>query len=79
MPDILVRNVPQHTLDVLKQRASRNRRSLQQELLTVLEAIAEASQPQSPSQVAAAIRSRLAQGDRKFSDSAELVRQDRER
>lgn len=79
MPDILVRNVPQHTLDAIKQRAKRNRRSMQQELLTVLEVIAEASQPQNPSQVASAIRSKLAQGDRKFSDSAELVRQDRGR
>lgn len=31
MPDILVRDVPQRTLDALKERAKRNRRSLQQE------------------------------------------------
>lgn len=79
MPDILVRDVPQHTLDALKQRAKRNRRSLQQELLSVLEATAEVSQVGSPAQIASAIRARLAQNDRRFSDSVELVRRDRER
>ncbi|MDP2935018.1 MAG: hypothetical protein Q8O86_00845 [Dehalococcoidia bacterium] len=79
MPDILVRDVPHNTLDALKQRAKRNRRSLQQELLVVLEDTAERSQSRSPGHVAAAIRARLAQGDRTFSDSVELVRQDRER
>ncbi len=36
MPDILVRNVPEDVVEVLKKRASENRRSLQQELLVVL-------------------------------------------
>ncbi|MCL5264493.1 MAG: hypothetical protein M1343_04750 [Chloroflexi bacterium] len=79
MPDILVRDVPQQTVDVLKQRAKQHRRSLQQELLSILEATAEGSQARSPSQIAAAIRARLAQGPRTFGDSTDLVREDRER
>lgn len=79
MPDILVRDVPQHTLEALKRRAKQNRRSLQQELLGVLEAIAEEQAVRSPAQVAAAIRARLAQSGRAFGDSVELLREDRER
>ncbi len=36
MSDVLVRNVPEHLLEALKQRAEQNRRSLQQELPTIL-------------------------------------------
>lgn len=79
MPDILLRNVPQDTLDVLKRRAKENRRSLQQELLSVLEAKAAESKMRDPVEVAAAIRERLAQGGRRFGDSVELIREDRER
>ncbi len=79
MPDVLVRHVPQETLDALRERAKRNRRSLQQEILTALEAIAEESQPRNASEVAAAIRAKLSEGGRQFSDSVELVREDRER
>ncbi len=79
MADILVRDVPKSVLDALKARARRNRRSLQQELMHVLEATAERAQGQSPSEVAAAIRAKLARKDRIFSDSVELVREDRQR
>jgi plasmid stability protein len=79
MPNILVRGVPERTVDTLKQRAKRNRRSLQQELLSILEATAEGSRTATASEVAAAIRKRLAQNGRSFSDSTTLVREDRER
>lgn len=79
MPDILVRGVQQQTLDALKQRAKRNHRSLQQEVLSVLEMVAQESSTRSPGEVAAEIRLKLAQSGRAFSDSTELVRQDRER
>ncbi|MBI2863206.1 MAG: hypothetical protein HYX94_01410 [Chloroflexi bacterium] len=79
MPDVLVRDVPEQTLDALRQRAKRNRRSLQQELLRVLEATAVETQPRSAGEIAAAIRARLSQGGRSFGDSADLVREDRER
>lgn len=79
MADILVRNVPQEMVEALKQRAARHRRSLQQELLSILEASTEESLAKSPAQVAAAIRSRLRQNGRTFSDSTSMVREDRER
>jgi plasmid stability protein len=41
MPDVLVRNIPEPVLATLKQRAAQHRRSLQQELLSVIEAAAQ--------------------------------------
>ncbi len=79
MPNILVRAVAEGTLDALKQRARQNRRSLQQELLTILEMAAGGAAVPNPAQNAAAIRARLSQGSREFSDSVEQVREDRER
>jgi antitoxin FitA len=79
MPDILVRGVPPETLDALKQRARAHRRSLQQEVLSILEASAREARAPDPAQVAAAIRERLARSGRSFSDSASLIREDRER
>lgn len=77
--DVLIRNVPEPVLDELKRRARQHRRSLQQELLSVLEdAAAEAPRP-TPAELAATIRARLAQSGRRFGDSAELLREDRER
>ncbi|MBI2908255.1 MAG: hypothetical protein HYX92_11460 [Chloroflexi bacterium] len=79
MADILVRDVPEKTLEALKARARRHRRSLQQELVQVLEATAEETPPQSPSEIAAAIRAKLSRTGRVFSDSVELIREDRQR
>lgn len=79
MPDILVRGVSEETVKALKERATRHRRSLRQELLSILEAIARESQPKDPIQVAEAIRLRLAASGRTFSDSVPLIREDRER
>ncbi|MBI2941518.1 MAG: Arc family DNA-binding protein [Chloroflexi bacterium] len=79
MPRILVRDVSQPVLDTLKERARRNRRSLQREVLEILEASARESTTQTPAQVAAAIRARLTASRRTFSDSADLIREDRER
>jgi plasmid stability protein len=79
MPDVLVRGVPDEILDALKQRARANRRSLQQEVLRILETSAREAQAVDPAQVADAIRQRLARGGRSFSDSVPLIREDRER
>jgi hypothetical protein len=79
MPDILVRDVPLRTVEALKQRAKQNRRSLQQELICILEATAHESAAQNAARIAAQIRARLAAGGRAFGDSAALVREDRER
>lgn len=79
MPDVLVRNVPHTTLDGLKQRAAQHHRSLQQELLSIVDAAAALPADRSPAQIAAAIRERLAQSGRTFTDSTPLIREDRDR
>jgi plasmid stability protein len=79
VPDVLIRNVPEATLAALKERAGRGHRSLQQELLGILQAAAEEQVAPTPAEIAATIRTRLAAGDRTFSDSTPLVREDRER
>jgi plasmid stability protein len=79
VPDVLIRNVPEATLAALKERAGRGHRSLQQELLGILQAAAEEQVAPTPAEIAARIRARLAASDRTFSDSTPLVREDRER
>ena len=79
MADVLIRNVDQSTLEALKRRAERHRRSLQQELLTILEAAVREPAPRMPAELAATLRTRLAQSGRTFSDSTALIREDRER
>ncbi|TMI84644.1 MAG: hypothetical protein E6H03_01675 [Bacillati bacterium ANGP1] len=41
MADLVVRDVPEHVVRSLKRRAARRRRSLQQELVSILESAAE--------------------------------------
>jgi plasmid stability protein len=79
MPDVLVRGVPQVTLDALKARAAEQQRSLQQELLRILEGAAQEAAGRDPAAVAAAVRARLARPGRRFSDSTPVIREDRER
>ena len=81
MPQILVRNLDEAVVEQLKKRAKLNRRSLQAEVQVILEAAARS--PSEPLDMAGflhlaqAIRSRTA--ERPQTDSAELVREDRER
>jgi plasmid stability protein len=79
MPDVLIRNVPQPTLDALKRRADQSRRSLQQELATILDLAARDAGTPTPAEIAATIQARLAASGRTYSDSAPLIREDRER
>ncbi len=77
MAQILVRNLTARVVRRLKQRASGNRRSLQAEVKRILE---EAT----PDQEAAwkridRIFDRLKRSGRRFSDSTELIREDRAR
>lgn len=79
MADLLVRRVPEHVMKSLKQRAVRHRRSLQQEVMAILEFAAAAPDGRNPAEVAAAIRARLARSNRRFTDSTPLIRDDRAR
>ena len=76
MPDVLIRGLELDVLDILKIRAKANNRSLQSELQTILTEAAR-KQTVDARQVAAKIRREL-QG-RKQTDSAKLLREDRDR
>jgi plasmid stability protein len=76
MPDILVRGVPERVVRALKQRAALHRRSLQREVVEILTTAASSG---TPAQIAARIRARLLATGRTFTDSAPLIREDRER
>lgn len=78
MTDILVRGVPEPTLEILKRRAKEHRRSLQQEVLSIIERAAHEPRATSAAEVAAKIRSNLEKTGRDFGDSTVLVREDRE-
>ena len=76
MPDILVRGLDDETVKRLKARAKRNGRSLQGEAKRVLEQAAGAN----ADEMAAAGRSwKKRFAGRRFADSADLMREDRER
>jgi plasmid stability protein len=77
--DVLIRDVPDDILAALKRRAEENRRSLQQELMSIVETAARATDHRSAAQVADVIRERLAATGRTFSDSSALIREDRDR
>lgn len=76
MAQVLVRGLADDVLKKLKARAKRNGRSLEAELRRVMEESAE-EDPGSFWEEADRIRASLA--GRTFSDSAELIREDRER
>lgn len=77
MPQVLVRDLDEVTVERLKERARRHGRSLQREAKAILEEAANA--PTMADARAAAERVRRRFAGRVFSDSAELVREDRER
>lgn len=78
MPNILIRNVPEAILTILKERAARQHRSLQQEFLAILEESAGLSAHEAL-MAARRLRRKLARSGRTFSDSVELLREDRNR
>jgi antitoxin FitA len=78
--DILVRNVPEPVIDTLKQWAAENRRSLQAEILTILEETVDARcRRERFFREADEFRRRLEQRGGQHPDSVELIREDRER
>lgn len=76
MGQVLVRGLEETTLERLKERARQNGRSLQSELKQILEQAAEGSMTDARA-AARAIRERMA--GYAATDSAELLREDRER
>ena len=78
MTDILIRNVPEDVLGKLRQKAADNKRSLQQELLLIIESAAEEDKYNAAAS-ASIIREKLAAYERSYSDSTELIREDRSR
>lgn len=76
MACVLIRDLDERTVERLKARASRNRRSLQAELQMIVERAAAIDVVESRG-VAARIRRKLS--DRKHSDSAALLAHDRRR
>lgn len=79
MPNLLVRDVPEQVIATLKRRAARRRRSLQQEMLEILEQAAEEPAAMTAAEMAAAIRDRLGERGIALGDSTPLIRADRER
>jgi len=76
MPDMLVRDLDSHTIERLKPSAKQHGRSLQREVKAIL----EETVPMTMSEFRAVSekwQKRLR--GRKFSDSAKLIREDRER
>lgn len=77
MPNVLVRDVEKPILKKLKERAARNGRSLQSEAQTILKEAVTKSEPLSELETARRIRASLKVKIQ--SDSAELLREDRQR
>lgn len=76
MPQLLIRELDDRTVQRLKLRARQHGRSLEAELRTILQASADAVQP-APLAALEQVRSLFA--GRPFGDSAALIRADRER
>ncbi len=78
MANILIRNVPDEVLNMIKNVAKRRNRSLQQELLEALETMANQSSPDI-FRKATELKEKLRKKSVRFTDSAELLRKDRVR
>ncbi|MDO9350946.1 MAG: hypothetical protein Q8P64_03920 [Deltaproteobacteria bacterium] len=78
MANILIRNVPDEVLNMIKNVAKRRNRSLQQELLEALETMANQSSPDI-FRKATELKEKLRKKSVRFTDSAELLREDRAR
>ena len=76
MGQVLVRNLPTDVVRKLKMRAQQHRRSLQEELKDILE---QAAQQNAKDVQAKVNQVRKLFAGRKFSDSSDLIRQDRAR
>jgi plasmid stability protein len=78
MPDVLIRNIDEKTLNNLKKRAENNNHSLQVELKNILEIYGKIEFEQTKDLIRESIEKYKAEG-RVFSDSVDLIREDRDR
>jgi plasmid stability protein len=78
MPQVLIRNIDEETLNALKKRAKNNNVSLQQELKSILENSASAGVFDA-AEMARKIRDNFRKRGIRFGDSVKLIRQDRGR
>jgi len=78
MPDLLIRNVPEEIVNVLKKKAANNRHSLQQELLQIVEAAAQEDHIKN-ADYATMVREQLQAYGSDFTDSTNSIRTDRNR
>jgi plasmid stability protein len=74
--NLSIKNVPDEVVQRLRQRAAQRHRSLQGELLAIIEEAVRSEEDLSPAELLAAVR---ALGLRTAGDSAEIVRADRDR
>ena len=81
MPDFLVEELSDKTLEAFRRQAARRGRSLQQEVRVALERLGTLieDEGEDPIEAARAIKEELRAGGQVFEDSAELVREDRDR
>jgi plasmid stability protein len=77
MAQLLVRDLDPEVVERLKQRAKRHNRSLQGEAKFILEEAAVGMSMEEAREVALSWQKRLS--GREYSDSAEMIREDRER
>jgi len=77
MPNVLVREIDERDLELLKRRAQASGRSLQAELKRILELAARASDEDAARALAERVSAALA--GRPHPDSADLIRKDRDR
>jgi plasmid stability protein len=73
--NLSIKNAPDHVVERLRRRAERHHRSLQGELLAIIEAAAREDEPTTPADVLAEVR-RL--GLQTPSEAAALIRADRD-
>ncbi len=78
MPDLLIRNVPEEVVNILKRKAANKRHSLQQELLLIIEKAAKDDHVKNVD-YANMVRESLQAYGNEFSDSTGSIRSDRER
>ncbi len=78
MPDLLIRNVHEKTVSALKDKAAKNRHSLQQELLQIIEAAAREDHIIN-TDYANMVREQLQAYGAEFTDSTKSIRADRNR